>query len=105
LAGFLDPADEDVFQYQFFNAPQNVLDRMKKCFLISELIFSQELFKMVAKTKVQRGQIWYVWLMRSFFHRAALHQIQGNLCSLRMRVIGVHDEFSIRPSDLSSAPN
>jgi hypothetical protein len=43
--------------------------------------------------------------MWSSFHRVALDKIQRDLSSVRTRVIGVYDEFLIRPSDLSSAPN
>jgi hypothetical protein len=60
---------------------------------------------MIEKIKVRRGQIWRGLRRRSSFHRVALEKIQRDLCNVRTRVIGVHDESSIPLSDLSSEPN
>jgi hypothetical protein len=98
----LHPAEKNVVQYPFFHARQNIRDRMKKRFPIGEFISSQELLNMAEKRKVRQPQIWRVWRMWSYFHPVTLHKIQRDLCNMRTLVIGVHDEFLIRPSDLSS---
>jgi hypothetical protein len=55
LAESLHPAEKDGFQYHFFNAPQNTIDRMKKCFSIGEFISCQDLFNMSEKEKSPTG--------------------------------------------------
>jgi hypothetical protein len=49
MAESLHLGEKDVFQYHFFNVPQNVLGPMKKWFSIGEFIFPQELLNMAQK--------------------------------------------------------
>jgi hypothetical protein len=104
LAQSLHPAEKDVFQYHFFDATQNILDRKKKCFSIGEFISSQELLYMTEKIKSDGANLVNM-ADTELFSSPALDTISCDLCSVRTRVIGVRDEVSIPPSDLSAAPN
>jgi hypothetical protein len=77
LAESLHPTARDVFQYHFFNALQNVLDHIKKCFSIGEFISSQELLNMAEKVKSDGAKFGQYGRCRALF--IALCSIKSNV--------------------------
>lgn len=100
----IHPRETYVVPDRLLNTFQNVSDGFKKFYPVKEFLLNERVFNITEELEVTRCPNPRIWWMLSSFHMISEHQVPSQTNNVRMSVIEMEDQFSIRLRNLSLSP-